>query len=449
MTALLAHAAPFTYRFPLPIWMYVAAGGAAVLLSAPVAALALSDEPVRERLGRDVYPSVRWLGRPLTVLTAVVFAWSLLAGLAMPTEQSTEFLENPLTVVIWIDFWVGLGIVSWLVGNIWERVSPVNVAGRALDRVLARADVQPLPYPAALGQWPAVALLLLWSWLELVWPNAKEPRTLALLLVAYLVATLCGCAVFGAEAWFGNVELFSVFARTLSRFSPLALRPFGPEEWAAVPPHDRSARLRPWGQGLHTDPPLPVGGGAFVLATLATVVYDGWSQTTRFADLQHWFWSRWSFLAHHVQVLQTISLVVVVVLFVGAYLLVTRRSARLFAPTLIPIAAVYFAAHYFAYLLIDAQATLGALVDPLGHSWNPWGLGEYALWRGVAPPGVTWWVQIVLIVWGHVAAVFAAHRIALRGSTRFRALAGQLPVVGLMVLYTLAGLWVLAQQLKA
>jgi hypothetical protein len=60
-----------------------------------------------------------------------------------------------------------------------------------------------------------------------------------------------------------------------------------------------------------------------------------------------------------------------------------------------------------------------------------------------------WWIQILLIVAGHVAAVFAAHRFALRASTRGRALLTQAPLVGLMVVYTVAGLWVLAQQIKA
>jgi len=272
---------------------------------------------------------------------------------------------------------------------------------------------------------------------------------LALILIGYVVATLVGCALFGAEIWLGNVELFSVFARTLSRFSPLELRPFAPEEWASSPTDQRSARLRAYGAGLRTDPELPTGGGAFVLATLATVVYDGWSQTDRFRSVEHWFWERWAFLMHHVQVLQTLSMVAVVAVFVAAYLLVARQHARVVAPTLIPIAAVYFTAHYFAYLLIDGQATLGVLVDPFGHSWNPGGLGEYAFWKGIAPPGGVWWVQIVVIVWGHVAAVFAAHRLALRGSTRLRALVSQAPIVGLMVLYTVAGLWVLAQQIKA
>jgi hypothetical protein len=448
MIGLLAHAAPINYKFPLPIWLYVAAGGAAVLLSAPAAALAVTEGDAIERRGPDVYRFVRLLGPILTVLGIAIVLVALAGGLFSTTEESQEFFENPVLVLTWVDFWVGLGIVSWLVGNVWERVSPLNVAGRALDRLLARKGVEPLRYPERLGQWPAVGLLLVWSWMELIWGPAKEPRPFAAILLAYLVATLVGCAVYGAEAWFANVELFSVFSRTLSRFSPLELRPFSPEEWSATPRDERSARLRPYGAGLRTDPALPVGGGAFVLTALATVVFDGWSQTDRFGGFQQWFWERWSFLAHHVDVLQTLSMVAVVVIFVAAYLLITRRQAEALATTLIPIAGVYFAAHYFAYLLIAGQNTPAVIVDPFGHSWNPLGFGEYEITKAVAPAGVVWWIQVVLIVFGHVVAVFAAHRLALRSSTRARALVVQLPLVGLMVAYTVAGLWVLAQQIK-
>ena len=449
MFALLAHAAPISYRFPLPIWLYVLAGGAAVLLSAPAAALAVRDDPVRERRGPDVYPYVRRLGPVVTTVGTLLIVEALIAGLFSTTDQSQEFLENPVTVLTWVDFWVGLGITASLVGNFYERVAPLNVAARAVDRALARSGVQPLAYPARLGQWPAVVLLLVWSWMELIWPPAKEPRWLALILIVYIVATLIGAALYGAETWLGNVELFSVFARTLSRFSPLELRPFVPEEWASAPREERRARLRPYGAGLRTDPPLPTGGAAFVIASLATVVFDGWSSTDRFGSFQEWFWQRWSFLANHIEVLQTLSMIAVVALFVGAYLLVTRARARNYAATLIPIAAVYFTAHYFSYLLIVGQATLGVVVDPLGRSWNPLGWGEYPLSTAVAPAGVVWLIQVLLIVWGHVAAVFAAHRLALRGTTRSQALVAQAPLVLLMVGYTIAGLWVLAQQIKA
>jgi len=110
---------------------------------------------------------------------------------------------------------------------------------------------------------------------------------------------------------------------------------------------------------------------------------------------------------------------------------------------------VYFAAHYFDFLLVAGQATLGVLVDPFGHSWNPGGLGEYPIRKGVVPAAAVWWTQIVLIVAGHVLGVVAAHRVAARrGARPALLLARQAPLVVLMVAYTVAGLWVLAQQIK-
>ena len=150
-------------------------------------------------------------------------------------------------------------------------------------------------------------------------------------------------------------------------------------------------------------------------------------------------------------------MVAIVAAFVLAFLLVcallgesgVAEAARRYSPTLVPIAAVYFAAHYFDYLLVAGQSTLGVIVDPLGHSWNPGGLGEYPIRKGVAPAAGVWWTQIVLIVAGHVAGIVAAHRVALRRSVRpAQVLAYQAPLVLLMVAYTVAGLWVLAQQIK-
>jgi len=61
-------------------------------------------------------------------------------------------------------------------------------------------------------------------------------------------------------------------------------------------------------------------------------------------------------------------------------------------------------------------------------------------------PDVFWYGAVFLIVTGHVIAVVLAHVAALRlfGSARAAA-ASQVPMVALMVAYTMLSLWILAQ----
>jgi hypothetical protein len=117
-------------------------------------------------------------------------------------------------------------------------------------------------------------------------------------------------AVFGTEVWLARGELFTVVARTFARFAPVELfvqRPAGecrahrcveeervncPSCWLDADPEDRRMRLRTYGSGVRREPSLGTGGGTFVLALLATVVYDGFSQTQKYVDWQSWFVDR-------------------------------------------------------------------------------------------------------------------------------------------------------------
>jgi hypothetical protein len=66
------------------------------------------------------------------------------------------------------------------------------------------------------------------------------------------------------------------------------------------------------------------------------------------------------------------------------------------------------------------------------------------------PGALVWYVQVALIVWGHVVAVFEAHRVSLGLQVSARsAVLAQAPLILLMVGYTFTGLWVLGQVLAA
>ena len=60
-----------------------------------------------------------------------------------------------------------------------------------------------------------------------------------------------------------------------------------------------------------------------------------------------------------------------------------------------------------------------------------------------------WHTQVALILFGHIASVYLAHVVALRVfPTRRDAMRSQLPMLCLMVFFTVAGLWILALPLS-
>jgi len=135
--AAFAHVANVEYRFPLPLWLYGLAGALVVLASAPAAALALRREP---RVGRrNLYPALArfFPGAFLRALTTALLALAIVGGFFSPALG----VENPAVLLFWVDFWVGLGLLSALVGNVWDFVSPLANLGRSLDTFLARRDV--------------------------------------------------------------------------------------------------------------------------------------------------------------------------------------------------------------------------------------------------------------------------------------------------------------------
>jgi hypothetical protein len=182
----------------------------------------------------------------------------------------------------------------------------LNAAGRGLERLLAHRQLPVRSYPNWLGVWPSVVLLLAWSWTELVWSHGDHPRDLAIILIVYLLAQLAAMGVFGTEVWLARGELFTVLARTFARFAPLEFcvdgfdgecradrcRPDDPERincascWLDTPEQQRRLRLRAYGAGVRREPGLGAGGGALVVALLATVVFDGFRGTNAYLTFQ-------------------------------------------------------------------------------------------------------------------------------------------------------------------
>ena len=119
----------------------------------------------------------------------------------------------------------------------------------------------------------------------------------------------------------------------------------------------------------------------------------------------------------------------------------TDAVARRHALTLVPIAIAYHLAHYLSYLLVQGQAIVPLLSDPLGRGWNLFGTRDFQPDLNIVGPRFVWIAAVMAIVLGHVASVVLAHRASLRAGAAH----GQWPIAALMVAYTMLSLWILAQ----
>ena len=129
--------------------------------------------------------------------------------------------------------------------------------------ISAFAGTEPISRTAS-AYWPACALLLGFSWIELVYPNAAAPLHLAWFAIGYSLLTFAGMALFGRDTWLRHGEVFTVVFGLFARFAPTAVR--------AGPPR---LLLRPFGAGLLDSARSSTSMMAFVLLLLATVLFDG------------------------------------------------------------------------------------------------------------------------------------------------------------------------------
>jgi hypothetical protein len=159
------------------------------------------------------------------------------------------------------------------------------------------------------------------------------------------------------------------------------------------------------------------------------------------------------------ELVKTVALVTGYALFVVVYLavclLVARWSgrgdgaietARAHVLSLVPIAIAYHLAHYLSYLLVAGQLIIPLASDPFGLGWDLFGTAGYRIDITVIGTRQVWYLSVLAIVAGHVIAVLLAHATALhRAASGRHAIVGQVPMVALMVGYTMISLWILSQ----
>ena len=455
-----AHSFGRSYNLPVPLWLYAWGAAAALLLSFVLIGWLSGARPRATGEGRALPEACnRWLRRTRPLLRVIAVALLLLA-IASGFWGSGDPYRNFNMTWFWIVFVLGLAYLTALAGDVYALANPWATLARAIGRFLPGFCEGRLRWPPWLGYWPAFALYFGFIWVELF--GRTEPRSLSFWLLGYTAQTLAATWLFGARDWFRHGEFFGVFLRLLGSMAPLAIV-------------RGQLRLR-WPLagliGVRAEHPSLL---LFVLFMLSSTAFDGLHATVP------WFQLFWSDALAGLRALagthpteaylrlrsihlgfESSSLWLSPWLYLAAYLAALamakallrspvplRELALRFAFSLLPIAFVYHLTHYFTLLLTQAPAAVALLSDPLGRDWNLFGTARWLRMPVLPDMAWVWHSQVGLILAGHVASVYLAHReaLALFGDAR-AAVRSQWPMLLLMMGFTVAGLWILALPLQ-
>lgn len=424
-----AHAAEGGFVLLLPTDLYVAGGAAVVALTVMLLAVAPSWRPERMLRQYIRLPVLAPRLRPVTQMLALfLLALMLWAGAWGPTDP----LRNPMTLGLWTVFWIGLVGVQALLFDVWRWVNPFAAICRLTSLVV---PAPPMARYSPSG-WAAVVFFLAFSGFLLADPAPSDPRRLAVFATGYLIFTAVASTIYGPR-WLLRGEFLTVLMRTYRQTALAGGRAMGPNGW-------RILRM-----GMPT-----LALAVFMLNLLGSGSFDGVNETFWWLGILDVnpleFPGRSELIAPTLAGLLTVNATLILAYGISIRLGLSLAGGgvdfltafRVFAPSILPIAAGYHLAHYMTSFLVDGQHVVSVLSYTVGLGERPVTTGFFNRLDMVR---VIWLSQAGAVVIGHVIAILVAHALALRVfPDPRRATLSQLPLALFMVGYTVFGLWLLA-----
>jgi hypothetical protein len=428
----MAHGIGGRLDLPVPLSYFVVGAGVVLIISF-IALAVLWPEP-RLQDGPRHEAARLTVRRGWFLPTVGVIGLLLVIGQLFPPLLGLETDPTRPTiapVLVWVVFWLVVPFTGAVIGDWYTDINP----WRSLARVLRVGRGERTGLLDTLGVWPAAILLLAFTWLELVSPDAGSPVTLGTAALVYTVGMFAAMAYAGRETGLAVFDGFSPYNRILSAISPLGRRDDGRLVW------------RGWLRAL-TVLPAWKGLPAFVVVAIGTVTYDGASATESFRAVMGDF--------GQTMVGETVLLIGCVLAIGAAYWIAsfaaarmvgggwtTARVAKRFAHTLVPIALAYALAHYLTLIVFEGQQLIAAVSDPFALGWDLFGTADRRVDFFITAAEPVWYAQVAVIVTGHVLGVILAHDRAL-GDFGTEAVRSQYAMLLLMVALTTLGLLILA-----
>jgi hypothetical protein len=434
----LAHGIGGAKDLPIPAEYAIAGAGAALAVSFIVLALAWrtprfdgrnGGRPAPRRLAAVVdSPGFAWTLRLLGLAFFLYVGWAAVAG--------PDLLVNPTFGVFYVLLWVGIVPASLAFGPFYRAVNPVRTIHLLFSKATGGDPEDGLvELPRWVGYWPAALGLFAFVWFELVYPSSTYLGPVRLWVAIYVAVGVLGGAVFGSR-WIAQADPFEAYSTLVGRLSF-----FGRRE------DDGTLVLRSPLNNLDGVRPGP-GLVGVVAVLFGSTAFDS------FKDSSAWLqYSQSSSLDS--TLLNTTALLVFCAIVAGSFALATmatgvgdgverRALPNLFAHSVVPIIVGYIVAHYLSYFVEVGQQTLALLSDPLARGDDFLGTGDWqtSYWLSSHPTFLSV-SKVVAVVVGHVLGVIAAHDRAIKLLPPRHQLTGQLPLLFVMVFYTVSGLYLL------
>lgn len=468
----LAHSFGRVDTLPLPFWLYAWAAASTLILSFLVVGWFATNSAGTEPESGS--PALAPAHYPHRLPACLLHALRALSGLGLLACVLTGLFGTPNPygnfnmTFFWVLFVLGFAYATALIGDLYALINPWRLLCTLLARVDARFESGRFAYPRRAAYWPALLLYMGFIWFELF--GRSQPYTLARALLAYSTLNVAAAWLFGARAWFRHGEFFAVFLRLIAKLAPVEF------ERDASDQATGRFRWRAPGAGLMQEPMPHWSLLVFILFMLSSTAFDGLHETRPWHAL---YWTRlypellvewvganpllaFPQLREWYRIWQTVWLLaspfLYLLLYLAGMLLMRelggsqeplRTLALRYAYSLLPIALAYHCTHYYTLIQTQGIKIIALISDPFGRGQNWFGTARWYDHHITPDMNLVWHLQVLLIVLGHIAGVVVAHRISLRdGHTRCRTVLAQLPLLGLMVLFTIAGLWILAQPLQ-
>lgn len=418
--------------------------------------------------------------------------------------------RNIATVLTWVIWWIALVFVIIFLGKAWCTVCPWNAVAGWIQRkslLRKRRDLFTLnmEWPRKLRNiYPATALFIVLTWLELGYNVTYSPRYTAYLGLLILSMAVVSAVIFERRAFCRYACLVGRVSGLYAMFAATELRRRNSEICKKVcGESDHGRGLRECREGNTRGYPCPTYEYPRVMKTntYCTLCFEcvkscrhkniSFNVRPFAADLLRLVRTRkdeaylalvmvsmtvfhgltmipeWYFLIEGLERITglgyygsfTVGMAGALVLPIALYYILCVASKLLsgnedvpvkqifinYAYPLLPIALFYHLAHNSTHFFTEAQKIVPVLSDPFGWGWNLFGTAEWTL-KPIMSLFTVWKLQVFMVLFGHVYGIYIASKIArITFRDRGQAVRSLAPQLVVLVGFSVISLILLAQ----